>query len=410
MSTQVQFRVPPATLETHFWKPSFPDHYSRAEVQRQTGQYQSVVPARLVDAKFSFDLEISTEMEEATLRLQEFDLYSLARFGKESVVLGPMSSILLRTESASSSQIEQLTTTAKQLALAELGQSSKANAHTVVGNVRAMEAALALADNLDLSSIRAMHRELLIGHPSLSSYAGFYREELVWVGGRDNAGPRQAEFIGPQPELIDEAMNDLVGFMNRTDLPIIAQIAIAHAQFETIHPFVDGNGRTGRALAQMMLHNKGLTTHTTVPISAGILTNTRRYFDSLTQFRQGDAGAVVQIFCDAARFASGTGKDLINALNGQLEQARTQLMGIRSDAAAWKVLPLLIAQPIVNAKYLKNRLGLNDSAATRTIDTLVSRGIVMESTGHSRNRVWVHQGILQVLDEYAAGISRRRHQ
>lgn len=408
MKDTVSVPVPTTGSEIHMWKPSYPDFYSRSEVMRQTGHYSSALPALLAETSFTFDSSLLSEIEEATLRLQEFDYFARSMLGKHSLTLGPMSAILLRTESASSSQIENLTTTAKQLALVELGMSHKPNAEIVMGNVKAMEAALRFSDSLDVPSILAMHEELLINQPGLERYAGKFRDEVVWVGGRDNAGPRNAEFVGPQPPLIVPAMDDLVRFMRRSDIPSLAHIALSHAQFETIHPFVDGNGRTGRAISQMMLRNKKLTIHTTVPISAGILINTRDYFGALTTFRQGDAAPIIQIFCDATRYACGSGKKLITDLHDQLLQSREQLTGIRADAQVWNIIPHLIAQPIVNSRYLKKTLGINDAAAARALDTLVSRGILEEKTGHSRNRMWVHHGILSVLDEYASQIQRHK--
>lgn len=399
--------VPITAEDVHTWRPSVPEYYSRAEVQRQTGTYVSAVPAELADMKLTIATDLVAEIEEVTVRLRDFDNYSTYLLGKENLALGPMSAILLRTESSSSSQIENLTTSAKQLALAELGQSSKLNAETVIGNVRAMEAAVRLSAEPSVESILLMHEELLRHQPGMDRHAGRIREELVWIGGRDSAGPRGAAFIAPQPHYVLPALHDLIGFINRVDIPVLAQIAIAHAQFETIHPFVDGNGRTGRALAQLLLRNKELTTHTTVPVSAGILTDTERYFDALGSYRAGDARPIIEVFTDAVRFSCVTGRDLVNNLCTELDEATRALAGVRSQATAWRVIPLLAGQPVINAHYLKEKLGINDAAAQRTLETLTQRGIVTEKTGQSRNRVWVHQGILNVLDEYAAHLQRR---
>ncbi|MCU1476182.1 MAG: cell filamentation protein Fic [Subtercola sp.] len=317
-----------------------------------------------------------------------------------------MSAILLRTESASSSQIEQLTTSAKQLAIAEIDEGSKANAATVVGNVRAMEAAVRFSDNLDETSILAMHRELLTHQAGLQHEAGKLRTQLVWIGNRDTAGPRGAEFIAPRHELIPAAIADLVEFMRRDDVPALMQIAVAHAQFETIHPFIDGNGRTGRALTQAMLRNKRLATHVTVPISAGILTDTSRYFRALTAYREGDAAPIVRHFADASRYAAVTGRKLVDDLYEQVEESREKLQGLRPQSVAWQILPRLIGQPVVNARYLKSALGLNDVTAVRALSALTERGVLLERTGLARNRVWQHNGILDVLDTYAANIRR----
>ena len=240
-------------------------------------------PGPISDWAPSLSSSLSADVEDATRALVDFDSYAVRVLGADDPAIGPMSAILLRTESASSSQIENLTTSARQLALAELDETDKPNAVEVVGNVRAMEAALRLSERIDASAILAMHAELLSRAPGMQQHAGAWRDQLVWIG-RDNAGPRGAEFVAPQPNRIAELVRDIVDFTAREDLPVVVQVAVSHAQFETIHPFVDGNGRAGRALAQALLRNKGLASHTTVPVSAGLLTDTTSYFAALTAF------------------------------------------------------------------------------------------------------------------------------
>lgn len=346
------------------------------------------------------------DVEDATRQLVAFDQHARRTLGTDNPALGPMTAILLRTESTSSSQIEQLTTSAKQLALAEIDEGDKANALTVVGNVRAMEAALRLADDLSEGSILAMHKALMLQQPGFAPVeAGRYRTEHVWIG-PGKAGPRTAEFVAPHHDRIPGAIADLVRFMDRQDTLVLVQVAVAHAQFETIHPFPDGNGRTGRALAQSILRNKGLVASTAVPISAGLLVDVNRYFRSLGSFRGGDAGPIIRDFAAASRIAAATGTRLVDDLVAQLEESRAKLEGIRSDAAAWRILPALIGQPAVNTKYLMGALGLGEMAALRALDALTARGVLTETTGRMRGRVWQHPGIFEVLDVYAEQIRR----
>lgn len=388
------------------WTPRAPQMHSRAEVARQTGAYQATVTARIAEWDPLISSEDSANVEDATRQLVEFDTHARQVLGVGSPAFGPMAAILLRTESASSSQIEQLTTSAKQLALAEIDEGGKVNARTVVGNVRAMEAALRLSDDIDSASILAMHEALMLhqsGFPSRD--AGRYREEQVWIGPGE-AGPRLADFVAPHHDRIPDAISDLVGFIARQDLPVLVQVAVAHAQFETIHPFADGNGRTGRALAQSILRNKGLVRSAAVPISAGLLVDIDRYFAALGAFRGGDAGPIIRGFAMASRIAATTGTRLVDDLVAQLDDSRSRLTGIRADAAAWRVLPVLVGQPAVNTRFLKNTLGLGEMAALRALDTLTARGVLIETTGNSRGRVWQHRGIFAVLDEYGAEIRR----
>ncbi|WP_139416315.1 Fic family protein [Agromyces laixinhei] len=404
---------PALDYELHRWAPRAPQIHSNAAVRRQTGHYRAAVTPEIADLDVRLSAESARDLEEAAAALVAFDSHAQKTLGINNPALGPMSAILLRTESASSSQIEQLTTSAKQLALAELDEgnggahgSGKANARTVIGNVRAMEAALALADHVNAETILAMHSALLRHQYGFEDEAGRFRHEQVWIGG-EGAGPIGAEFVAPHHDRVRRAVDDLVVFIDREDIPVLAQVAISHAQFETIHPFVDGNGRTGRAVAQSVIHHKRLVTSTTVPISAGLLVDTERYFGALDAYRDGDAGPIVRAFADASRLAAFTGTALVNELAEQLEIAREQLGGVRTDAAAWKLLPTLIGQPVVNTRYLQQRLAMSEASSLRALDTLVERGVLIERTGYGRNRVWQHSGIIAVLDAYAAGIRRR---
>jgi Fic family protein len=368
--------------------------------------YSAAVTASIAGWTPSISSAESADVEDATRQLVSFDEHAQRVLGPDNPALGPMTAILLRTESASSSQIEQLTTSAKQLALAELDEGDKANAVTVVGNVRAMEAALQLADEISQESILAMHEALMFHQRGFAPIdAGRFRLEQVWIGAGE-AGPRVAEFVAPHHDRIPGAIEDLVEFIGRQDIPVLIQVAVAHAQFETIHPFPDGNGRTGRALAQSILRNKGLVASTAVPISAGLLVDVDRYFTALGAFRDGDAGPIVREFARASRFAAVSGTKLVDDLVAQLDASRAKMQGLRADAAAWKVLPALVGQPAVNTAYLVETLGLGEMAALRAVDALTERGVLTETTGKARGRVWQHRGIFDVLDAYAADLRR----
>lgn len=404
--------VPATTRRPGSWVVPDDGLASRSARSRGTGPYESTVPAVLsprggtagVDHELALALpgDLAADVADGERALTAFGLHAATRLGADNPALGPMSTILLRTESASSSQIEDLTVGARQLALAELEESRSANARAVVANVRTMEAALRLASHLDLEAVLSMQAELLAGDPA----AGRLREQLVWVG-RSGLSPLGAVHIAPEADLVPEAMADLLTFITRDDLPVLLHAAIAHAQFETIHPFTDGNGRTGRALVHAMLTGKGLLTGTTAPVSAGLLTDLLGYTDALTAYREGDARPVVEQFAQAARYAASTGTRLVDDLAAQLEQDRERLSGVRRHALAWRVLPLLVGQPIVNAAHLQRNLGVTAMTAQRALAQLTATGVLTEATGRSRNRVWQHTGILSVLDDYAAQVRRQ---
>ena len=398
--------VDPVGHEEHSWLAENDGLSSRAQVAAGSGTYASTIPSMIAAFDPVLPADLAADAEEATAELARFDTYARVALGADSPALGPMTSILLRTESASSSQIENLTVGAKQLALAEITQSNSANAQTVVANVRAMEAALALADRLDERAILAMHEALLSGQRGWEQHAGRFREELVWVG-TSSISPRGATHIAPQPEAVAPAITDLVAFMRRDDLPVLVQVAVAHAQFETIHPFADGNGRTGRALVHAMLRAKGITRHTTAPVSAGLLVETEAYFSALTAYRDGDARPIVEQFARAGRYAAASGAGLVDDLAAQMAEARGKLVGLRPQAAAWTVLPHLVAHPVISSSFLTAALGMSAVTAQRALSQLTEAGVLVERTGQKRNRVWQHDGVLGVLDLFAQGITRR---
>lgn len=397
--------IPPVSTETQIWIPSSPSHFSRSEIRRQSGSYESALPAPMSDWSPTLSSDLSADIEDATKALIEFGHHAALTLGPESEAIGPMSAILLRSESASSSQIEGLTVSAKQLALAEIDAGDSPNSRTVIGNVRAMESALAMAEHLSVDSILAMHWQLLQHQRGMEQHAGMLREELVWIG-KGVAGPRQASFVAPQAQHVRPALEDLLAFTDRVDLPILMQIAVTHAQFETIHPFVDGNGRTGRALVQAQLRGSRLVETSTVPLSAGLLAQTEAYFASLEAFRMGDAEPVVRAFAQAARYATVVGGALIEDLGAELQESRALLGNLRPQAAAWRLLPHFVGQPIMNSDYAQRVLAAGPVTANRALDVLVEKGVVFERSGKKRGRIWEHRGILAALENFADTVKR----
>src|SRR5690606_28165904 len=143
---------------------------------------------------------------------------------------------------------------------------------------------------------------------------GRWREEPVWIGTRSDS-PIGADYVAPEHTLIGKLMDDLVEFMQRFDLPALVTVSIAHAQFETIHPFTDGNGRTGRALAQSLLRHRQVTRNVAVPVSAGLLADVGGYYHALTAYRAGDPAPIVRSFADASWRAVENARALVTELD-----------------------------------------------------------------------------------------------
>ena len=163
----------------------------------------------------------------------------------------------------------------------------------------------------------------------------------------------------------------------------------------------DGNGRTGRALVHAMLKAKGTVSHTTAPVSAGLLRDTGPYFRALDAYRAGDARPIVDRICEASIFASRSGTHLVDDLAAHLDDARARTAHLRADAAARKVLPHLVGSPVVNTRHLVDHLGIPPSSAARALDQLTAAGVLEERTGRRRERLWQHSGVIATLDAYA---------
>lgn len=360
------------------------------------GTYHPAVPASIEDLALDLSPSVLADAESASREIARFD----AEVGGE---IAPFASVLLRSESAASSQIENLTASARAIGEAELpGGKAKRNAEMVVANTAAMQAAVALSDTVDADAIRAMHRALMVNDARHTP--GEFRTEPVWIG--DGSTPIGATFVGPRHELVPGAIGDLIAFAQRADVPALPQIAVSHAQFETIHPFTDGNGRAGRALVQAMLRNKGLTRQVTVPVSAGLLADTEAYFAALTSYREGDAAPIVERFSQATVLAIANGRQLVTELR-DIRQTWNERITARSDSAVWKVADLLTRRPVVNAVLLAQELGIESTNAHRYLNPLTDAGILVEATNGPRNRVWRSPEVLAALDAFAERAGRR---
>ncbi|MGH3359037.1 MAG: Fic family protein [Nocardioidaceae bacterium] len=397
---------PAIGYERHRWETDSSLPLSRTQRRRHQGPYDAAVVAHLAEQPLRLSGEVIAEADDASVAIARFDAYVAARLDGPAATgeLAPMASILLRTESASSSQIENLTVGARQVALAELGERASRNANIVASNGAAMRAALAMADRIDEESILEMQRTLLVG--SDPDNAGRWREQQVWVGG-SGAGPHSAHFVPPHHSRVPDDVRDLVAFIDREDLPVLAHSALAHAQFETIHPFTDGNGRTGRALLHAMLRSKGLTERVTVPVSAGLLSDTEAYFDSLDDYRRGDPAPIVRQLCRASFAAIENGQSLVDDLSA-IRYDWSERITARRDAAVWRLVDLLVRHPVVNNALVGRELGVSDVAAQGAIDQLVSIGVLVAEGQRRRNRLWRSPEVLEALDAFAVRAGRRR--
>lgn len=386
---------PAVDWEEHPWRLDREYGVSKSALRRHAGPYRSAVVPAIASRQLRLRTEILMAAEEALQELVRFDA-EMAGSGE----IAPLAAVLLRTESASSSQIENLTSGARQIAVASLGLPAGHNAELIAANTRVMESAIQMSERLDSESIIRMQQVLLGG----KSIAG-WRTEQVWIGGT-GFGPHGAEFVPPHHDRVAAAMLDLEKFMSREDLPVLPQAAVAHAHFETIHPFPDGNGRTGRALLHAKLRARGAIRHVTVPVSAGLLVDVAAYFAALDKYRAGDPDQIVLVVSDAVFAATANARQLIADLR-LLQQDWQAQVTARSDSVVWSILRSLPRQPVVDTAFVSSEFQVSKVAAQRALDQLVTAGILREFTGRKRSRLWVADQVTAQLDAFAARAGRR---
>lgn len=388
---------PAITTEPRPWVRDESVATSRRQMLTSRGDYQAAVPPLIADVDVRLGAEALAAADDASAELARFDT------GLGAVTV-PFASLLLRSESASSSEVENLTSSAKQVALAEINAGTSGNARLVVANVRAMNAALALSGSINEDAIIAMQQALLT--ESAPEHTGKFRQEQVWIGG-GSISPHNASFVTPHHDRVPSLMADLVQFCARTDVPVLAHAALAHAQFETIHPFPDGNGRTGRALFHSMLRRGGLTRNVTVPVSAGLLSDTERYFHALGRYRQGDADAIVLAFADAVFAGINNGRTLVAELQ-EVSAHWESVVPSRRGSAGASLRTFLLQQPVVTVQMLADELGVSLVSASTAIGRYVDAGVLVQTNNFKRNRIWHSPDVLAALDRSGARARRRR--
>jgi len=333
---------------------------------------------------------------------------AIARFDERiGTSLASFAVVALRTEAASSSQIENLSAAPSSIAIAEHAPASanprKPNAGLIAANVATLTAAMVGEGPFDVAEVVEIQRVLL--KDSAPHLTGNFRDEQVWVGGNAYS-PHGATYVAPHHERVPAAIDDLIRFANRQDLGALAHIAVTHAQFETVHPFPDGNGRTGRVIIQRMLRNAGLTRHVILPLSAGLLTDTERYLESLNTYRTGDIEPVVSTFVDAA-FSS---LDNANRLAQDLAAVRdswNETVSARADSTVWPLLDYCIGRPAITAPSVAADLGVSTVAAQNAIDRLAELGILRQNSPARRNRIWLVPDVLDSVDKFMERARRK---
>ncbi len=366
---------------------------------RRPCSYEAYLPDPLVGRQFTLDGDVAADVAGAEAAIVRLDASATALADTEA-----LARLLLRAESVASSRIEGLEVGGRRLLRADaarwLGDDSRdVTAAEVLGNIDAMlwaVEAVGGGDPITLDVLLEAHRRLLAG-TRIKEHGGRIREAQNWIGGSDY-NPCSAAFVPPPPEMVATLLDDLCAFCNDDSLPPLAQAAIAHAQFETIHPFVDGNGRTGRALLHLVLRHRGLGLRVLPPISLVLATWSRDYVAGLTDTRyEGESGsaearaglnrwiALIAAACLRAVEDAGRFEEQVSALQ---ESWRERIGPARRGSAARLLIGALPAAPVLTTGAAAELIGRSFQATSQAIERLVAAGVLTQITVGRRNRAF----------------------
>ncbi|WP_104162414.1 Fic family protein [Cryobacterium sp. N22] len=365
------------------WNPEDTAHLVRKD--RTPGRYRAYVPGELGEHVPQLGRAAQQAAEDALSVLARAD----ERIGQRG---GYLNHLLIRSESISSSWIEGNRITPKKLAIAELLQQGQRVALDVVANVRATDEAIAdLADRGRPVTTADIERLQHIIEPRLE--LGL-RTEQNWVGG-PGWSPIRADFVPPPETEVPRLVDDLARFITATEGNPVVRAAIAHAQFETIHPFIDGNGRTGRALIHTVLRRADALRNTLIPISTVFAGDKDAYIEGLTAYRAapsrlddwviGFAHAAELAATNAVRLSDDIA-DLDRAVRGELIKYRKQHdlspTNPRSDAVVLRILDSLATDPVLSTEAVATQHKVSAAAAHRALVQLGEAGILTRNKDH----------------------------
>jgi Fic family protein len=365
--------------------------------------YQAYVPSPIADEEFFLTSTAAAAAAEAETAVRNLNEESAGY-----ATLEVLARQLLRAESVASSRIEHLVVGHRRLARAAFDPTTRdVTAESVLGNIAALEEALEIAVRprpIASSDMIDIHKRLLAGTRD-AHLGGVVRTEQNWIGGAASS-PRDAEFVPPPPADVPGLLDDLCRFLNREDIPATIQAAIAHAQFETIHPFHDGNGRVGRALTLVVLRRRGLSPQAPPPVSLALAADPDRYVSGLTSFRNADEEDWYAVFVAAVQTAAGRAHRFAGQVAELQHRWRNQAGDPRSGSGAARLIELLPASPFLDIRAAHDLLGGSDERARQAILRLERAGVLRRITSGDRNRVWESVGLFDLLDRFERDLGR----
>jgi Fic family protein len=375
---------------------------------RQDCDYRAYVPDLLAGRTFHLDGGVAADVADAERAITALDASAAALANTEA-----LARLLLRAESVASSYIEGLVVGGRRLLRAEAARvagetDTDVTADEILGNIDAMTWAvesLSTSKAVTVDGLLRVH-ERLLARTRLREHAGQIRTVQNWIGG-SSFNPCSAAFVPPPPDHVEDLLHDLCAFVDDDSLPSVAQAAIAHAQFETIHPFVDGNGRTGRALIHVVLRRRGVAPRILPPISLVLATWSRSYIDGLTATRyrgRADSRAAhdgintwIGLFAAACRRAVDDAVAFEDRVRTIQQDWRAALGTVRRGSAADLLIGALPGAPVVSVSSAAGIIGRSFQAANEAMTRLETAGVVRQVSVGRRNRAFEAPAIIDAF-------------
>ena len=371
-----------------------------AFVSNLTGEmaYQSFRPAPLPpNPPIALSGELVAKLVEANKKLAALDGLS-ARIPNMDLFV----SMYVRKEALLSSQIEGTQCTLDDILNPLMEENTNRNVSDVVNYIKATEFALNRLHSLPLCNrlIKETHAVLMEGVRGQEKSPGEFRYSQNWIGGQGST-IRNARYIPPNPEDMQTAMSDLEKYMNGDDsLDPLIQAALIHYQFETTHPFLDGNGRVGRLLITLFLMEKGILSHPALYISYFLKMNRIEYYDRMTQVRKtGDYEQWVMFFLQALSDSAGDAIQTIDALTALHNQSVAKLGAFpkRQQTNLFKLFAYIETNPILDIQKTAAALGLSYNTVSKMVTILVDEGILRQTDKAGKAKIYSYADYLDIL-------------
>jgi Fic family protein len=397
-----------AELIKETWAPALVSGLSRKD--RRGCDYEAFVPDPLAGRAITLTGDTAADIADAERALVRLNSEVTSLVDSDAVAR-----LLLRAEAVASSRIEGLEVGGRRLLKAQLTidspePSADVTATEVLNNIEAMRWGIdtvSPGDEIQVEHLLVVHERLMRG-TRLEQLGGHVRDAQNWIGG-SSYNPCSAAFVPPPPGHLAQLLDDLCRFCNDDALPAVAQAALAHAQFETIHPFVDGNGRTGRALIHMVLRRRGLADLVLAPVSLVLATWSQDYIAGLTATRHpgpSDAPAAIDglnrwmgLFAAALQRAV-TDAESYQRRVGEIQAGwRSRLGRVRADSTTNRLIEALPGAPIVTVQSAATLLGRSGQATNEAIRRLQRAGVLTQITVGARNRAFEATELIDAFTE-----------